>query len=123
MVRLWIAMKTEQFQGFEIIFGTSARENDRVTTEIAHPHDFWFHAAGYAGTHLVVRNPDNLSGLPREVERYAAQLAVSHSKAKSARGKVEVHLARAGDVKKPKGMPPGKVLLKNYRSVKVYAPD
>ena len=42
-------MKTEQFQGFEIIFGTSARENDRVTTELADARDFWFHAAGYAG--------------------------------------------------------------------------
>jgi predicted ribosome quality control (RQC) complex YloA/Tae2 family protein len=116
-------MKTEQFEGFEILYGTSARDNDKVTTELANPRDFWFHAAGYAGSHLVVRNPDSLTELPKSVERYAAQLAVRHSKAKSARGKIEVHLARAGDVKKPKGMPPGKVLLKNFRSVKVYAPD
>ena len=116
-------MKTEQFEGFEILFGTSARDNDKITTELANSEDFWFHAAGYAGTHLVVRNPDGLKDLPKTVEKYAAQLAVQHSKAKNARGKIEVHLARAGDVRKPRGMPPGKVLLRNFRSVKVYAPD
>lgn len=116
-------MKTEQFEGFEILYGTSARDNDKISTELAEAQDFWFHAAGYAGTHLVVRNPDRLAELPKKVETYAAQLAVKHSKAKNARGKIEVHMARAGDVKKPKGLPPGKVLLKNYSSVKVYAPD
>ena len=116
-------MKTENFEGFDILYGNSARENDKVTTEMAEPNDFWFHAAGYAGTHLVVRNPDGLTELPKPVERYAAQLAVKHSKAKNARGKIEVHVARAGDVKKPRGMPPGKVLLRSFRSLKVYAPD
>lgn len=116
-------MKTEHFEGFEIVYGTSARENDKITTELAEPNDFWFHAAGYAGTHLLVRNPNNLSELPKQVEKYAAQLAVRHSKAKNARGKIEVHLTRAQDVKKPRGMPPGKVLLKTFRSVKVYASE
>lgn len=116
-------MKTEEFQGFEIIYGTSARENDTISTELADPNDFWFHAAGFAGTHLVVRNPDGLDELPREVVQYAAGLAVKNSKARKARGKIEVHLTRASEVRKPRGMPPGKVLIRNYRSVKVYAPD
>ncbi|MFA5508206.1 MAG: NFACT RNA binding domain-containing protein [Vulcanimicrobiota bacterium] len=114
-------MKTEQYEGFEIVYGTSARDNDKISTELAQPHDFWFHAAGVAGTHLIVRNPDRLSELPREVEKYAAGLAVTHSKARNARGKIEVHVAWARDVKKPSGMPPGKVLLKSFRSLKVYA--
>ena len=114
-------MKTLEFEGFEIVYGTSARQNDTISTELAEGHDFWFHAAGYAGTHLIVRNPDRLTELPKSVEKYAAQLAVQNSKAKNARGKIEVHLAFARDVSKPRGMPPGTVLLKNYRSVKVYA--
>lgn len=115
-------MKNEEFQGFEILYGTSARDNDKISTELAEPNDFWFHAAGYAGTHLVVRNPDGLSELPRDVERYAAQLSIKNSKAKNARGKIDVHVAWAKDVRKPKGFPPGKVLLGNYRSLKVYPP-
>lgn len=113
-------MKSEIFQDFEILYGTSAKENDHISLALAEPHDFWFHAAGYAGSHLIVRNPQRLTELPREVERHAAQLAVAHSKAKNARGKVEVHLAFAREVKKPKGFPPGKVLLSDYRSLKVY---
>lgn len=116
-------MKTEQYEGFEIVYGTSAAQNDKISTELADPDDFWFHAAGYAGSHVIVRNPDKLWELPREVEKYAAGLAVLHSKAKTARGKVEVHLAWARDVKKPRGFPPGKVLLNSHRSLKVYSPN
>lgn len=116
-------MKEESFEGFEMLYGNSARENDRISTEIADGQDFWFHAAGYAGAHLIVRNPDGLKQLPKSVEKRAAELAVLHSKAKNARGKIEVHVAFARDVKKPKGMPAGKVLIKNYWSVKVYSPN
>lgn len=113
-------MKTESFEGFEILYGTSAAQNDKISTEIAEGEDFWFHAAGYAGSHVIVRNPDRLTTLPRPVERHAAQLAIKHSKAKNAGGKVEVHVAWARDVKKPRGYPPGKVVLKNHWSIKVY---
>jgi predicted ribosome quality control (RQC) complex YloA/Tae2 family protein len=116
-------MKSELFQGFEIVYGTSAVDNDRISTELAQPDDFWFHAAGYAGSHVLVRNPDKLADLPREVEKRAAGLAVLNSKARSAKGKIEVHLAWGRDVKKPKGYPPGKVLLKSHRSLKVYSPE
>ena len=116
-------MKTEDFEGFQIIYGTSARDNDKVSTEIAQAQDFWYHAAGFAGSHVIVQNPDGLSELPRNVERRAAELSVFHSKAKKARGKIEVHAAWAKDVRKPKGYPPGKVLLRNFRSLKVYSPD
>ena len=117
-----MAIKTENFEGFEIVYGTAAVDNDRISTELAEPQDFWFHAAGYAGSHVIVRNPKELRDLPSEVERHAAGLAVAHSKAKAAKGKIEVHVAWAGDVKKPKGFAPGKVLLKSFRSLKVYSP-
>lgn len=117
-----MAIKEEEFEGFTLLYGTSARENDRVSTELAEPHDFWFHAAGYAGTHVLVRNPDRESSLPKSVEKHAAEIAVLHSKAKTAKGKIEVHLAWAKDVRKPPGFPAGKVLLSTYKTVKVYSP-
>lgn len=116
-------MKTEQYLGFEVVYGTSAAQNDKISTELADPDDFWFHAAGYAGSHVIVRNPEKLWELPREVEKYAAGLAVLHSKAKAAKGKIEVHVAWARDVKKPRGFAPGKVLLNSHRSLKVYSPS
>lgn len=116
-------MKTETFEGFEILYGTSAAQNDEISTKLAEPDDFWFHAAGYAGSHVIVRNPDRLRELPKAVEKRAAALSVVNSKAKNAKGKIEVHAAWARDIKKPKNFPPGKVLLQSFWTVKVYASD
>lgn len=112
-----------ELEGFAILVGKGARENDRLTFRVAEPNDLWLHASGYAGSHVVVRNPDRLPALPREVVECAAQLAAFHSKAREARGKVEVHLCRASDVRKPKGWPPGKVELRRWEGVKVYPRD
>ena len=35
-------------------------------------------------------------------------------------GKVEVHLCRVADVRKPKGLAPGQVLLKRWDAVRIY---
>jgi predicted ribosome quality control (RQC) complex YloA/Tae2 family protein len=79
--------------------------------------------AGPAGSHVVVKNPLSLDELPRHVLERAAQLAAWHSKARGARGKVEVHVCRVADLRKPKGFAPGQVLLKRWDAVRVYARD
>ncbi|HET8655741.1 MAG TPA: NFACT RNA binding domain-containing protein [Longimicrobiaceae bacterium] len=109
-----------EVEGFEILVGKGAAENDRLTFRVARPNDLWLHAAGFAGSHVVVRNPDALPEIPRAVVERAAQLAAHHSKASEARGKVEVHVCRAADVRKPRGFPPGKVELRRWGSMRVY---
>jgi predicted ribosome quality control (RQC) complex YloA/Tae2 family protein len=111
---------TFEIEGFEVLVGKGARQNDELTTRVAEPHDFWLHAAGYAGSHVVIRNPDHLARAPRTVIERAASLAAYHSKARDARGKVEVHLCRASDVHKPRNFPAGKVELRRWESVKAY---
>jgi predicted ribosome quality control (RQC) complex YloA/Tae2 family protein len=112
--------RTIAFEGFEILVGKADADNDRLTFAIAEPRDFWLHVKGPAGSHVVVRNPFELEALPRQVLERAAELAAWHSKARSARGKVEVHVCRVADVRKPKGSAPGQVLLKRWDAVKVY---
>ena len=112
--------RTFERDGFEILVGKGARETDQLTFRVAEPNDLWLHASGYAGSHVVVRNPDRLDAVPREVVETAAQLAAYHSKAREARGKIDVHLCRAADVRKPRGFPPGKVEIRRWESVKVY---
>jgi predicted ribosome quality control (RQC) complex YloA/Tae2 family protein len=112
--------RTVEFEGFEILVGKADQDNDRLTFGIAGPRDFWLHVAGPAGSHVIVRNPFGLAELPRPVAERAAQLAAWHSKARGARGKVEVHLCRVADVRKPKGLAPGEVLLKRWDAVRVY---
>lgn len=114
--------RTVEIDGFEVLVGKGARDNDHLTTRVADPRDFWLHVADYSGSHVVIRNPDDLPAPPPAVLRRAAELAVWHSKARGAGGKVEVHLCRAGDVRKPRGYPAGKVVLKRWEAVKVYAP-
>lgn len=112
--------RTYEIEGYQILVGKGARENDHLTLRIARPRDFWLHAAGYAGSHVVVKLPEGVDDAPRAVIERAAELAAWHSKAREARGKIAVHLCRAGDVRKRRGAPAGQVELKRFETVRVY---
>ncbi len=112
--------RTISFEGFEILVGKGDVQNDRLTFDIAEPEDFWLHVVNVPGSHVVVRNPDQLAELPPSVLIRAARLAAHYSKAEGSRRKVEVHVCQAADVSKPRGFLPGKVLLRRWRSLKVY---
>jgi predicted ribosome quality control (RQC) complex YloA/Tae2 family protein len=99
-----------------ILVGRTARDNDVLSLKLAAPGDFWFHVAGESGSHVVVRNPDRLDAPPRETKRFAAALAAAYSKARRG-GKVAVHMARAGDVSKSRGLAPGKVRLRRFTTI------
>lgn len=110
--------------GLTVLVGRTAEDNDILSLKLASPRDFWFHAAGESGSHVIVRNPEGLDRLPRETERFAASLAAGYSKARKG-GRVSVHMCRAGDVSKPRGLPPGKVQIDRFKSVQVppWRPD
>ena len=108
--------------GFTVLVGKSAEDNDVLTMKLAAPDDFWMHVASGSGSHVVVRNPDHLDALPRETARYAAALAARYSKSRHG-GNVAVHVARRADVSKPRGFAPGKVLLARYKTVKARPAD
>jgi hypothetical protein len=113
------AFRTVMVENFEVLIGKGDEDNDRLTFKVAAPHDLWLHVANLPGSHVVVRNPERISDLPRPLIERAAELAAYFSKARDG-GKVEVHYCRAGDVSKPRGFPPGKVLLKQWKSLRVY---
>jgi predicted ribosome quality control (RQC) complex YloA/Tae2 family protein len=111
--------RTVRVDGFEVLVGRGDAENDRLTFEIAAPDDLWLHVAGgTAGSHVVIRNPENLDALPDAVITRAAELAAWHSKARGA-GHVDVHLCRVADVSKGRAMPPGTVRLRRWERVRV----
>jgi predicted ribosome quality control (RQC) complex YloA/Tae2 family protein len=100
-----------------ILVGKTSRDNDILSLKLASPRDFWFHISGASGSHVVVRNPENLDALPRETKRLAAALAAGHSKARRG-GRLAVHMARCRDVSKPRGMAPGKVRLGRFEALR-----
>jgi len=110
--------RTFVIDGFEVLVGRGDLDNDHLTFDVAEPWDLWLHiAGGTPGSHVVVRNPDKLV-IPRPVVERAAALAAWYSKARSA-SKVEVHVCRAGDVKKPRGVPAGLVEIARYKTLRV----
>jgi len=105
-------------EGWTILVGKNAEDNDRLSTKIGNADDFWFHVAGVPGSHVVVRNPYNYADLPRNVKNVAAGLAAWYSKAKNA-GKASVHYTTCRYVKKIPGSPAGQVLLGKYKAISV----
>ncbi|MGH9748381.1 MAG: Rqc2 family fibronectin-binding protein [Candidatus Polarisedimenticolia bacterium] len=104
--------------GLEILVGRSGDENDTLTFRVASPWDFWLHAAGRPGAHVIVRNPKRLKTIPDATLREAAAIAAHYSDAR-AEGKVEVHYTQRKHVHKRKGMPAGQVLLRRFRSIQI----
>lgn len=108
--------------GFVVLVGRSDGDNDVLTFKLAAPHDLWLHVAAESGSHVVIRNPERLDNLPRETVRFAAGLAVRHSRARHG-GRVAVHVARRDDVSKPRGFAAGKVQLRRYETVHARAQE
>ncbi len=108
--------------GWTVLVGKSAADNDLLTFKLGAPRDFWLHVAADSGSHVVVRNPDKLDRMPRETQSFAAGLAARYSKLRAG-GKVAVHLAFCTEIKKPRGFPAGKVQLKRHKTVRATPVD
>jgi len=103
--------------GYEILVGRAARDNDNLTFRIAQPNDLWMHAGDYPGSHVVVRNPTRKE-IPQRTIIEAAQLAGKFSQA-SEDAKVVIHYTERKFLSKPKGAAPGLVRLSRFRSINV----
>ena len=103
--------------GYEILVGRAARDNDNLTFRVAQPNDLWMHAGDYPGSHVVVRNPTRKE-IPHRTLIEAAQLAGRFSQA-SEDAKVVVHYTERKFLSKPKRAAPGLVRLSRFRSITV----
>jgi len=103
--------------GFEILVGRAARDNDYLTFKVARPNDLWLHAADYGGSHVVVRNATRKE-VPYRTIVEAAQLAAQFSQARKD-PKVDVHYTERKFVSKSKGAAPGLVRLTRFKNITV----
>lgn len=103
---------------WDLLVGAADADNDYVSTTLARPEDWWFHADGVPGSHVILRaKPDVEPG--RDTLRQAAAVAAYHSKARGA-GTARVHCARARHVTKPRGAKAGTVRVSEGAVLKVY---
>jgi predicted ribosome quality control (RQC) complex YloA/Tae2 family protein len=103
--------------GYEVLVGRAARDNDNLTFRVARPHDLWLHAGDYPGSHVVVRNPTRKE-IPQRTIIEAAQLAGRFSQA-SEDSKVVIHYTERKFLSKPKGAAPGLVRMSSFKSITV----
>ncbi|MET0624176.1 MAG: NFACT family protein [Pyrinomonadaceae bacterium] len=104
--------------GYEIVVGRGARENDEVTFRVARSYDMWMHAADYPGSHVVVRARGRDEPVPHRTLVEAARLAAHFSQARKD-AKVAVNYTQRKFVSKPRGAAPGLVYLSSFRTLLV----
>lgn len=104
--------------GYEILVGRAARDNDHLTFRVARSYDLWLHAADYPGSHVVVRNLARDRDVPHRTLLEAAQLAAKFSQA-GGDAKVAVHYTQRKFLSKPKGVAPGLVRMSSFRTLMV----
>ena len=103
--------------GWTVLVGATDADNDHLSTAVAEPDDWWFHAEGVSGSHVILRaRPDEEPG--RETLRQAAAVAAYHSKARAA-GTAPVYCTRARYVSKSRGSRMGTVDVARGRVLKV----
>lgn len=111
------AREFKSSDGFDILVGRRAKDNDFLTFRVAKSLDLWLHAADYPGSHVIVKNP-NRQEIPQKTLLEAAQIAAFYSQAKS-QAKVAVHYTQKKFVNKPKGAVPGLVSLASFKTILV----
>lgn len=93
--------------GFHIYVGKNNYQNDELTFKFAAGNDWWFHAKGIPGSHVIVKT--NGKELPDSTFEEAARLAAHYSKGRD-QEKIEVDYLEKKNVKKPNGSKPGFVV-------------
>ncbi|MFO7735389.1 MAG: NFACT RNA binding domain-containing protein, partial [bacterium] len=104
-------------EGDVFLVGKNAKDNDTLTLKKSAPSDYWFHAAGIPGSHVIMRsNPG--SELTDSQIFIASVLALHYSgRKKTASG--EVMYTRCRNVTKKKGAAPGVVNVCNEKTVHI----
>ena len=93
--------------GFHIYVGKNNFQNDELTFKFATGNDWWFHAKGIPGSHVVVKTEGK--ELPDRTFEEAGRLAAYYSKGRE-QEKVEIDYVQKKQVKKPAGAKPGFVV-------------
>lgn len=105
-------------EGFEIWVGKNAKQNDQLTLKAARKYDFWLHARGVPGSHVVLRRSGPNQQVPKYVKEAAASIAAFYSDAKHS-ALVPVVITEKKHVRKPKGAHPGAVLVSREKVLMV----
>lgn len=106
--------------GYHMYVGKNNFQNDALTFKFANGGDWWFHAKGMAGSHVIVKMGADKE-LPDRTFEEAGRLAAYYSKGRTA-PKVEIDYTERKNLKKPPAAKPGFVIYHTNYSL-VIEPD
>ena len=102
--------------GLSILVGRNSRQNDEVTFQRAKGDDWWFHARGVPGAHVIVRAQGQ--PIPPDTTRCAAELAAYYSRLRG-EADVAVDYTRRRQVRRIRGAAPGLVAYAGEQTIRV----
>lgn len=97
----------------DIYVGKNNLQNDYLTLKFAHKNDIWMHTKDVHGSHIIIKDSENLTDKTLEE---GAGLAAYYSKGKDS-SKVAVDYTRVKNVKKPSGAKPGMVIYYTNKTI------
>lgn len=93
--------------GYDMYVGKNNFQNEELTFKFASGNDWWFHAKGIPGSHVIVKT--NGEDIPDRTFEEAGRLAAHYSRSRGMQ-KVEIDYTQKKNVKKPNGSKPGFVV-------------
>jgi len=105
-------------EGWDVLIGRSSEANDHLTLHMARPEDYWFHAHGCPGSHVVLRRGKGANEPSKATLEEVASWAAFHSKSRTA-GKVPVIYTQKKSVRKTRGAKAGTVIVEREKMLMV----
>ena len=102
--------------GFDIYVGKNNYQNDELTFKFATGNDWWFHAKGIPGSHVILKSEGR--EVPDSTFEEAGRLAAYYSKGRS-QEKVEIDYTPKKNIKKTPGGKPGFVIYHTNYSLNI----
>ena len=101
-----------------IYIGKNNTQNDYLTHKLASSNDYWFHTQNIAGSHVIVKVPENNPNfqMTELIIRTAANLAAYYSTARAS-SSVPVDYTKVRFLKKVPGMKGSFVTLSNQKTI------
>jgi predicted ribosome quality control (RQC) complex YloA/Tae2 family protein len=110
-----ISLQSINIDGFTVYIGKNNIQNDYLSLKFANKNDIWFHTQKIHGSHVLLRNPNNLEISDNTLLK-CASVAKENSKGRQS-SNVAVDYTLAKYIKKPSGSKPGFVIYTNYKTI------
>lgn len=102
--------------GWTILVGRSARENDELLRHYVRGSDTWLHTRDYPGGFVFIKGQGANKSVPQNVLIAAGNLAVFYSKARKA-GEADLYKTFVKNLRRAKNAPRGTVLPTNEKNM------